>query len=82
MLIWNLWKILIRDKNLKTTNLLVKIDLLPSKSQARTLVEQGGISINDIKITDTKHNLTIDDFTNNGIIIKKGKKVFIKVNLI
>lgn len=62
--------------------LLVKINLLPSKSQARTLVEQGGISINDTKITDPKYNISIKDFANNGIIVKKGKKVFIKVNII
>ena len=78
----NIQKSDFNDNSINIIDLLVKIDLLPSKSQARTLVEQGGISINDIKITDTKHNLTIDDFTNNGIIIKKGKKVFIKVNLI
>ncbi|MDD3303415.1 MAG: tyrosine--tRNA ligase [Clostridia bacterium] len=68
------------NHSINIIDLLVKINLLPSKGQARTLVEQGGISINEKKITDPKHNLTMDnDFKNNTLIVKKGKKVFIKV---
>lgn len=70
------------NNEINIIDLLVKINLLPSKSQARTLVEQGGISINDIKITDLKYNLSLDDFSSKDIIIKKGKKTFIKINLI
>lgn len=70
------------NNEINIIDLLVKINLLPSKSQARILVEQGGISINDIKITDLKYNISLDDFSSKDIIIKKGKKTFIKINLI
>ena len=56
--------------------------IAPSKSQARTLISQGGISINDIKITDVNHKISKSEFNDNYIIIKKGKKVFIKLQII
>ncbi len=58
------------------TDLLLQTKLAPSKGQARTLIEQGGIAINDEKITDTNYMINdIDDY----IVIKKGKKTFHKV---
>lgn len=58
------------------TDLLLQTKLAPSKGQARTLIEQGGITINDEKITDTNYMINdIDDY----IVIKKGKKTFHKV---
>ena len=60
------------------TELLVATKLAPSKGQARTLIEQGGITINDEKITDTNHTI---DSIDNHLIIKKGKKTFHKVEL-
>ena len=60
------------------TDLLVLTKIAPSKGQARTLIEQGGVSINDEKITDTNYTVeTIDDY----IILKKGKKTFHKVEV-
>ena len=56
--------------------------IAPSKSQARTLISQGGISINDIKITDVNHKISKSEFNDNYIIIKKGKKVFIKLQIV
>ncbi len=55
--------------------LLVKAGLAPSISEARRLVQQGGVSVNDVKITDAKAQITID----GEVILKKGKKVFHKV---
>jgi len=46
------------ELNMTILDLLVKIKIAPSKGQAKTLVEQGGISINDIKITDIKYNIS------------------------
>lgn len=60
------------------TELLVATKLAPSKGQARILIEQGGITINDEKITDTNHTI---DSIDNHLIIKKGKKTFHKVEL-
>ena len=61
------------------TDLIVKAGIAPSKSQARTLVEQGGISLNDDKITDSKAVFKTNEL--NNAILKKGKKVFIKIEI-
>jgi len=59
-------------------DLLVLTKIAPSKGQARTLIAQGGISINDEKITDTNYVVeSIDDY----VILKKGKKTFHKIEL-
>ncbi len=55
--------------------------LIPSKGEGRRLVQQGGVSVNDQKITDPAKRLTVSDFEGDGIIIKKGKKVFHKITL-
>ncbi len=54
--------------------LIVKTGLAPSMSEARRLVQQGGISVNDEKITDAKAQIKID----GEVIIRKGKKVYHK----
>ena len=59
-------------------DLLVKCGLTPSKGEARRLVQQGGVSVNDVKVADIAQAVTIDD-VKNEVIIKKGKKVFHKV---
>ena len=54
---------------------LVTTGLFPSKSEARRMVEQGGVQINGEKITDIKHIVSVaDDF-----MVQKGKKTFLKV---
>ena len=58
---------------------LVKCNIAPSKGQARTLITQGGITLNDEKITDTNYSLSEKDFENDYAILKKGKKVFYKL---
>ncbi len=57
--------------------LLVKTGLAPSIGEARRLVQQGGITVNDAKITDAKTQIAID----GEVILKKGKKTFHKVTL-
>lgn len=69
------------ELDISVLELLLRIKIAPSKGQARTLVEQGGICINDNKIIDTKYNISKDLFDNNYIVVKKGKKTFIKVEL-
>ncbi len=80
----NMPTIKIEKSNIKNginiVDLVIVCNLAPSKGQARTLIEQGGISINDEKITDTKYTLYIEQLQND-IVIRKGKKVFIKVIL-
>ncbi len=53
--------------------------LIPSKGEGRRLIQQGGVSVNDEKVTDPNLKFTRDDLSGEGIIIKKGKKVFHKV---
>lgn len=61
-------------------NLLVLLKLCSSNGEARRLVVQGGVSIDDVKINDAKHMVNKSDFNDEGfIIIRKGKKVFHKV---
>ncbi len=59
-------------------DLLVKCGLASSKGEGRRLVQQGGVSVNDVKVTDIAHGVTVDE-VKNEVIIKKGKKVFHKV---
>lgn len=56
-------------------DLLVKTGLAPSKGEGRRLVQQGGISVDDEKVTDANVRIS---FKNGSVIIKKGKKVFHK----
>ncbi len=60
---------------------LVLTNLAPSKGQARTLITQGGISIGDNKVTDVNYIIADSDITDGYIIIKKGKKVFHKLEI-
>ncbi|MBQ6558541.1 MAG: hypothetical protein IJL81_04125 [Clostridia bacterium] len=60
-------------------DMLVKTELVSSKGEARRLVQQNGLSINDAKYTDVNGTVTADMVTEDGIIIKKGKKVFHRV---
>ena len=62
-------------------DLLVETKLLPSKGDARRLVQQGGVSVNDEKVTDPTMMMNNDMIGEDGLIIKKGKKVFHRVIL-
>ncbi len=71
------------DENgsIQVADLLVKTELAPSKAEAKRLIKQGGISVNDEKVTAFDVALTKEDFAKGEIIVKKGKKVFHKVTL-
>lgn len=62
-------------------NLMTELGLIKTNSEGRRLITQGGVSLNDEKISDPKLELTKDDFKNGEIIIRKGKKVYHKVIL-
>lgn len=62
-------------------DLLCKTGLCGSKGDARRLAQQGGVTINDEKITDGTYKVTKDSFTDGYLVIKKGKKVYHKVTL-
>ena len=60
-------------------DLMVKCGLAPSKKEARRLVEQGGVELNGEKVSDPTIRLERSAFLGDGIILKKGKKVFHRV---
>ena len=62
--------------------LLVKCGLAASKGEARRLVQQGGVSVNDEKVAAIETTFGCEQFTGDGVIIKKGKKVFHKAVLV
>ena len=67
------------DGDLDILALLVKTELAPSRSDARRAVEQGGVSVADAKVTDIKTTYSADSFGADGIVVKRGKKKFVKV---
>ena len=69
------------DGGIMIVDLLVKTGLAPSKGEARRLIQQGGIAVNDEKITDIAIAFDLKALK-AGLIIKKGKKVFHRVTLI
>ena len=69
----------IEDINISITDALVLTGIAPSKGQAKTLIAQGGITLNDKKIEDISYKLSDEDFKEGFAILKKGKKVFHKL---
>ena len=69
------------NNNISLVDALVLTNIVPSKGQARTLINQGGITLNDEKISDINYKLSDKDFSNGYAILKKGKKIFHKIEL-
>ena len=67
------------DGSIDILTVLLKAGLVPSKSEARRAVQQGGVSVDGEKVTDTYKAYTAEDFAGEGIVIKKGKKHFRKI---
>ena len=67
------------DDGLNIIDAMVKAGLVSSRGEARRLIEQGGVSVDDVKITAPAHMIPLGDFEKGYVIIKKGKKVFHKI---
>lgn len=65
------------DGVINVTDLMLECDLVPSRSEVRRLVQQGGLTISDKKVDDLNLTISLDDLK-EGVIIKKGKKKFHK----
>ena len=63
------------DGKINVLELMLAAGLIPSKGEGRRLVQQGGVSIDDKKVTDPNASFTPSDFA-EGIVLKKGKKVY------
>ena len=75
----NMPSVKLDNTNISIVDAIILTNIAPSKGQARTLINQGGISLNDDKITDINYQLSDKDFSNGYAILKKGKKVFYKL---
>jgi len=60
---------------------MVKCKLAPSKKEARRLGEQGGVEVNGEKVPAATVTYSADDLVGDGLMIKKGKKVFHKAQM-
>ena len=69
------------DGKIGVIDLLSVTGLVPSKGEARRLIQQGGVAVDDEKITDFKAEISKDNFAKGYVVIKKGKKVFHKASL-
>ena len=58
----------------KLVDVLVRGDVFPSKSEARRMIQQGGLTLNDVRVADEQYILGEGDFTDGAALIKKGKK--------
>ena len=72
----NMPRVKLSNPNCSLTEAMVECNICSSKSQAKTLILQGAISLNDEKITDTNYMLSDKDFDVEHTILKKGKKIF------
>ena len=69
------------DGQISVNEIMLKAGLVKSKGEARRLIQQGGVSIDDQKVTDPVAVVSHDTLEKGHIILKKGKKVFYKVTL-
>ncbi len=69
------------DGNITVIDLMMKAGLAASRGEARRLIQQGGVAVADKKVTNVAAAIAMSDITADGIIIKKGKKVFHKITL-
>ncbi len=69
----------LKDGSIDILGLLVAAGLASTRSEARRNVTQGGVALDGEKVTDIKASYTKDYFANDGHVLKRGKKKFIKV---
>ena len=65
--------------NINVLSMLVATGLCPSRGEARRLVQQGGVTIDDVKVASIDESLARERFKGEGVIVRKGKKVFHRV---
>ena len=65
--------------NINILSMLVATGLCPSRGEARRLVQQGGVTIDDVKVASIDESLARERFEGEGTIVRKGKKVFHRV---
>ena len=69
------------DGAIDVMTLLVKCGLCPSKGEARRLVQQGGVAVDGEKVSGIDATIPAEKFAGEGVVIKKGKKVYHRASL-
>ena len=69
------------DGQIQINEIMLKAGLIKSKGEGRRLIQQGGVTLDEQKVTDPVASLTVADLEGNDKILKKGKKVFYKITL-
>ena len=67
--------------SINVLSMLVTTGLCPSRGEARRLVQQGGVTVDDVKVASIDESLVRERFEGEGIIVRKGKKVFHRVKV-
>ena len=67
--------------NINVLSMLVTTGLCPSRGEARRLVQQGGVMVDDVKVASIDEGLARERFEGEGIIVRKGKKVYHRVKV-
>ena len=67
------------DDEILVSEIMLKAGLISSKGEGRRLIEQGGVSVDDVRVASPFETVKKSDFKDGKIIIKKGKKVFYKI---
>ena len=67
------------DGKIDILAILQKSELVPSRAEGRRAIEQGGVTVDNEKVTDVKMSFDIDNLKGEGIIVKRGKKNFRRV---
>ena len=66
----------LNDGAIGIMDLMLVCGLVPSKGEARRLVQQGGVEVSGEKVKDIGAAITAEQLSGDGVVIKKGKKVF------
>ena len=69
------------EEGINIVDLIKDIGLAKSKSEGRRLIQQGGLSIDDVKVDSIDRVVNLDDFQEDKILIRKGKKVYHQVRI-
>lgn len=69
------------DGQIQINEIMLKAGLIKSKGEGRRLIQQGGVTLDDQKVTDPVAGISLEELGNGSKILKKGKKVFYKVTL-
>ena len=73
----NMPTVAVESNEIGVLDALTASGLAPSKGEARRLVQQGGVSVNDERISDVNYKITVGD----GVVLRKGKKQFVKLTV-